>query len=516
MNATGSRNAAAGTRLQTFAMPDAGEGLTEAEVLSWRVAVGDMLTVNQVMVEIETAKAAVELPSPFAGRVHALLVEPGVTVQVGTPIITVDTDPAAGELEPPPVPAGTAVVQGTGGHGSPQNGAGANSAGASGAGASGAEPVGSGGAKIGEVSADGRIATLVGYTSAGAATVRRARRGASGAALEPVVMPAPVASQVPVVEEEQEREPTAAASLSGRGSASGRAPLAAPPVRKLAKDLGVALSSVIPTRADGVISRLDVENAAAAGTVESTEGGRSQQDGRRERRIPVKGVRKVTAAAMVASAFTAPHVTEFLTVDVTPMMELRDRLRRRPEFADVKLSPLAFAARAVCLAARRTPEVNAAYEASEDAGGQDHIVVKDYVNLGIAAATPRGLLVPVIRDADRLDLAGMAAALQQLTATARAGTTTPAQMSGGTFSITNVGVFGVDTGTPIINPGEAAILALGSIKDAPWVVNGELAVRKVCQLALSFDHRVVDGQQGSRFLADVGALLSDPGLALAF
>ncbi len=219
---------------------------------------------------------------------------------------------------------------------------------------------------------------------------------------------------------------------------------------------------------------------------------------------------------MVASAFTAPHVTEFLTVDVTPMMELRDRLRRRPEFADVKLTPLTFVARAVCLAARRTPEINAAFESAAEAGGQDHIVVKEYVNLGIAAATPRGLLVPVVHRADSLDLAGLATALQDLAATARAGATTPAQMTGGTFSITNVGVFGVDTGTPIINPGESAILALGSIKDAPWVVDGQLAVRKVCQLALSFDHRVVDGQQGSQFLADLGALISDPGLALAF
>jgi pyruvate dehydrogenase E2 component (dihydrolipoamide acetyltransferase) len=194
-------------------------------------------------------------------------------------------------------------------------------------------------------------------------------------------------------------------------------------------------------------------------------------------------------------------------------MELRERLRRRPEFADIKLTPLAFAARAVCLALRRTPELNAVYQVGDDF---DEIVIKDYVNLGIAAATPRGLLVPVIRDADGLDLAGLAAALQELSATARAGHTPPAQMAGGTFTITNVGVFGVDTGTPIINPGEAAILALGSIKDAPWVVDGQLAVRKVCQLALSFDHRVVDGRQGSQFLADVGALLSDPGLALAF
>ncbi len=488
MNATGTATSA---RLQTFSMPDAGEGLTEAEVLNWRVAVGDLLTVNQVMVEIETAKAAVELPSPFAGRVHALLVEPGVTVQVGTPIITVDTDPSAGALEPPPAATGGNGVANAEPQASPGEGSGA-------------------GAKIGEVSADGRIATLVGYTSAGASTARRPRRGASGAVLEPTAMPSPVTCTVPAVVGDQEREPTAAASLSGR------APLAAPPVRKLAKDLGIELGTVRSGRADGVISRSDVENAVAAKTTGAAAATSVGTSGPRERRIPVKGVRKMTAAAMVASAFTAPHVTEFLTVDVTPMMELRQRLRRRPEFADVTLSPLTFAARAVCLAARRTPEVNSAFEASPEVGGQDHIVLKEFINLGIAAATPRGLLVPVIRDADRLDLAGMAAAMRDLTAAARAGTTTPAQMSGGTFSITNVGVFGVDTGTPIINPGESAIVALGSIKDAPWVVDGHLAVRKVCQLSLSFDHRVVDGQQGSQFLADVGALLSDPGLALAF
>ena len=444
-------------RLQSFSMPDVGEGLTEAEVLSWHVAVGDTLTVNQVMVEIETAKAAVELPSPFAGRVHALLVEPGVTVEVGTPIITIDTDPGAGEIEQqPPAEPSAGPAEGT-------------------------DRANGNGAKIGEVAADGRIATLVGYTSAAGATSRRQRR------------PGPVPAE----------------PVPPQASPPAQAPLATPPVRKLAKDLGIDLTSVHASRADGVITRADIESASAGTSSGSATGGA------REVRIPVKGIRKATAAAMMASAFSAPHVTEFLTVDVTPMMELRDRLRRRPEFADVKLTPLAFAARAVCLAARRTPELNAAFSRGPD-GTDDHIIVKQYVNLGIAAATPRGLIVPVIRDADALDLAALAAALQDLTATARDGHTTPAQMTGGTFTITNVGVFGVDTGTPIINPGEAAILALGSIKDAPWVVDGQLAVRKVCQLALSFDHRVVDGQQGSQFLADVGALLADPGLALAF
>jgi len=291
-------------------------------------------------------------------------------------------------------------------------------------------------------------------------------------------------------------------------------------VRKLAKDLGVDLGTVPASRADGVISRADVERVAAAGALATSSNAfagagtrRVDDPAGREQRIPVTGIRKATAAAMVASAFTAPHVTEFLTIDVTPMMELRDRLRGRREFAEHKLTPLAFVARAVCLAARRTPEINATFEA--EAGG-DVIVVKRYINLGIAAATQRGLVVPVIHDADALDLAGLAGALQELTTTARDGHTTLEQMSGGTFTITNVGVFGVDTGTPIINPGQAAILALGSIKDAPWVVDGQLAVRKVCQLALSFDHRVLDGQQGSQFLADVGALLADPGIALTF
>jgi len=471
-------------RLQTFSMPDVGEGLTEAEVLEWRVAVGDTLTVNQVIAEIETAKAAVELPSPFAGRVQELLVPPGVTVRVGTPIIRVDTQPGAGDLPlpaPPPVPAGSAVPM------APL--APANDA----AGPNGSTPADNGaGTKIGEVTSDGRIATLVGYVSAGASNARRPRRTAA---------PPAAPGSVPVVTE-------AVVEVSAA------APLATPPVRKLAKELGIDLAQVTATRPDGVISRSDIENASAAKHPDQAAPAvlaGSYDPATRELRVPVKGIRKATAAAMVTSAFTAPHVTEFLTVDVTPMMELRDRLRRRTEFADVKLTPLAFVARAVCLAVRRTPELNATFD---EAAGE--IVVKQYVHLGIAAATPRGLIVPVIRDADALDLAGVAHRLSDLAATARDGRTSPAQMGGGTFSITNVGVFGVDTGTPIINPGEAAILALGSIKDAPWVVDGQLAVRKVCQLALSFDHRVVDGQQGSQFLSDVGGLLADPGMALTY
>ncbi len=323
---------------------------------------------------------------------------------------------------------------------------------------------------------------LVGYGAKTMATTRRAR---VGAVATPVVPPPVAAPPAP--------EPVR----------TGRVPLAKPPVRKLAKSLGVDLSALVAGRADGVITRDEVVHASTAQAPIAA--------GSAERRVPVKGVRKMTAEAMVASAFTAPHVTEFLTVDVTPMMQLRAKLKAHRDFAGLKLTPLAFAAKAVCLAARRTPDVNARYDA--DAG---EIVYHSAVHLGIAAATPRGLMVPNIRDAEKLSLAELAQALTELTATAREGKTAPSSMTGGTFTITNVGVFGVDTGTPILNSGEAGILALGAIKQAPWVVDGELAVRTVCQLALSFDHRVVDGQQGSQFLADVGAVLADPAMAIAY
>ncbi|WP_051267592.1 dihydrolipoamide acetyltransferase family protein [Nakamurella lactea] len=484
-------NAPATGRIRQFPLPDVGEGLTEAEILEWKVAVGDTVTVNQILVEIETAKAAVELPSPWAGQVHELLAEPGVTINVGTPIISIDTEPGAGP-------------------------------------AADVEEVGS---KIGEVAADGRIATLVGYIPAAGSSARRPRKGLPGQPPAPTAAAQLAAGGEPGTAADAVKagathgEPGHSLASAGGptvdtddGAPRTQAPLAAPPVRKYAKDLGVDLASVSSSRDDGVITRADVAAAAdspAAGDSAPVEtvavqGGGARQGGG-ERRVPIKGVRKMTAQAMVSSAFTAPHVTEFLTVDVTPMMQLRERLKARRDFAGVKITPLTFAARAVCIAARRTPEVNSVWD---EAAGE--IVFKDYVHLGIAAATPRGLVVPNIRDADRMSMLELAAALGELTDIARQGKTSPAAMAGGTFTITNVGVFGVDTGTPIINPGESAILALGSIKDLPWVVDGQIAVRKVCQLALSFDHRVIDGQQGSEFLADVGALLADPGMAMVF
>jgi len=448
--------------LREFAMPDVGEGLTEAEVVTWNVGPGDTVTVNQILCEIETAKAAVELPSPYAGTVGKLLVEPGQTVAVGSPIIAIET----AEATPAPV---APVAEETG-------------------------------AKIGEAGKDGRIATLVGYGPRPGSAARRPRRTPppAPAALADATAPAPSL-------QEAEAEPVAGSVANG----SGPVPLAKPPVRKLARDLGVDLRLVTPAGADGVITREDVR-AHAAGAVEQAAEPvvRSTNGTRRE---PIRGVRKATAAAMVASAFTAPHVTEFLAVDVTETMALRERLRASREYAGVKLTPLAFVAKAVCLALARTPEVNARWD---EAAGE--IVFHDRVQLGIAAATPRGLMVPKVRDADALTLKELAVALAALTDTARAGRTPPADLVGGTFTITNVGVFGVDTGTPILNPGEAGILAVGAIKPTPWVVDGELAVRTVCRLALSFDHRLVDGEQGSRFLADVGALLTDPGLALTW
>ncbi|AEA28696.1 Dihydrolipoyllysine-residue acetyltransferase [Pseudonocardia dioxanivorans CB1190] len=465
-----------------FRMPDVGEGLTEAEVVSWRVAPGDTVTVNQILVEIETAKAVVELPSPYAGTVGELLAEPGVTVEVGTPIIAIETA-EAGSPEP----------------------------------AAAAAPSDEGGAKIGEAGADGRIATLVGYGPRQGTVARRPRRGSPGAAARPAALAdaavAPAEVEPPAPEAPSQAAP---ASVGGPAQTPGAdpwgdlVPLAKPPVRKLARDLGVDLRQVTGTGAGGVITRDDVQAFTAAPATEPAAAA-GPAVGREDRREAIRGVRKATAAAMVSSAFTAPHVTEFLSVDVTATMDLRDRLRAGREFRDVKLTPLAFVAKAVCLAAKRTPAINATWDA--DAG---EIVYHGAVHLGIAAATPRGLIVPKIRDADLLDLRALATGLSELTETARAGKTPPTDLVGGTFTITNVGVFGVDTGTPIINPGEAAILAVGAIKPMPWVVDGELAVRTVCQLSLSFDHRLVDGEQGSRFLADVGALLEDPGVALTW
>jgi 2-oxoisovalerate dehydrogenase E2 component (dihydrolipoyl transacylase) len=285
--------------------------------------------------------------------------------------------------------------------------------------------------------------------------------------------------------------------------------LAKPPVRKLAKDLGVDLRTLTPTGPEGIVTREDVQAAASGAVASATSTTRPSSGGERETREPIKGVRKMMAQAMVDSAFTAPHVTEWITVDATRTMRLVERLRSHRDFRDVKVSPLLVLAKAALLAMRRTPEINATWDEAAQ-----QVVFKHYVNLGIAAATPRGLVVPNVKDADAMSLVELARALNELTRVAREGKTQPAEMSGGTFTITNVGVFGVDAGTPIINPGESAILCFGAVRKQPWVHNGKIKPRDITTLALSFDHRLVDGEKGSRFLADVAAVLEDPGNAL--
>ncbi|GIL36502.1 dihydrolipoamide acetyltransferase family protein [Phycicoccus sp. DTK01] len=491
--------------LREFKLPDPGEGLTEADIVTWHVAVGDTVKVNDVVVEVETAKSLVELPVPFAGTVSALHVAEGDTVEVGTPIITVDD--GVGGASAPAAPAPAAAQEPA----------------APAAPASDGEEIGEG--LIGGTTSTGRTAVLVGYGVKQTEAVRRPRKGAATPAPGTSPSPAPVQQSTNVSTsvrsdarpdasgvQESSKVSTSAPSQAGTGARA----LAKPPVRKLAKDLGVDLGSVTPTGDGGVVTRADVEAAASgASQPPAAAPDRGAETGTRETRVPVKGVRKMTAQAMVGSAFTAPHVTEWVTVDVTATMELVENLKRDREFRDVKVTPLLVLAKAMCVAVRRNPEINASW----DEAAQE-IVLKHYVNLGIAAATPRGLVVPNIKDADRMTMRELADAIAGLTATAREGRTQPADMSGGTLTITNVGVFGVDAGTPILNPGESAILAFGSVTRRPWVVgtgaDERIEPRWVTTLALSFDHRLVDGELGSRFLADVAALLADPARGLVW
>ncbi len=489
--------------MSDYLLPDVGEGLIEAEIVTWKVKVGDEVKINDVVVEIETAKSLVELPSPYAGVVEALLVPEGETVPVGTPIIRIGDGVSA----PAPAPAAPDLTE-----------------------MDLSNPAASGG---------GEGESLVGRNKADRGPVRRARRTAPDAAGVHVakadvhdVFNAGAPQQhdrvVQIVEairtdaQQQAGQPIewVAPVASPVEVPGGQVALAKPPVRKLARDLGVDLATCHGTGAGGVITRADVE-AAASGVSTGSASGVSTASanvpvGERSWREPIKGVRKMMGQAMVASAFTAPHVTEWVSVDVTRTTEFVARLKARREFADVKVSPLLVLAHACLRAIRRTPVINSYW----DEAAQE-IEFRRFVNLGIAAATPRGLVVPNIKDAETLSLLELAGALGDLTSTARSGKTQPAEMSGGTFTITNVGVFGVDGGTPIINPGESAILCFGATRRQPWVVtdadgNESLEIRDVATLTLSFDHRHVDGESGSRFLADVAAIMEDPATALLF
>ncbi|MFC8238114.1 dihydrolipoamide acetyltransferase family protein [Streptomyces sp. NPDC057284] len=459
-------------RFREFKMPDVGEGLTEAEILKWYVQPGDTVTDGQVVCEVETAKAAVELPIPFDGVVHELRFPEGTTVDVGQVIIAVDVVPGGGEAAAEPVAPAVAAPEPA------------------------AEPE----------APKGRQPVLVGYGVAESSTKRRARKGTE-----------PPAAAAAAIQGELNGHTTTAVPAATVVPES--RPLAKPPVRKLAKDLGIDLATVTPTGPGGIITREDVHAAAApvpapaaapaapavAPEAVAVPVAAAPVPGARETRIPVKGVRKAIAQAMVGSAFTAPHVTEFVTVDVTRTMKLVAELKEDKDMAGVRVNPLLIIAKALLVAIKRNPEVNAAWDEANQ-----EIVQKHYVNLGIAAATPRGLIVPNIKDAHDKTLPQLAAALGELVTTAREGKTSPAAMAGGTVTITNVGVFGVDTGTPILNPGESAILAVGAIKLQPWVHKGKVKPRQVTTLALSFDHRLVDGELGSRVLADVAAILEQP------
>ncbi|MFI6277482.1 dihydrolipoamide acetyltransferase family protein [Streptomyces sp. NPDC050988] len=488
--------------LREFKMPDVGEGLTEAEILKWYVQAGDTVTDGQVVCEVETAKAAVELPIPFDGVVHELRFPEGTTVDVGQVIIAVDVNGGAAPAAPPAeAQAPAASVPTAAAPATPS----APAAPAERTEAPPEKPAAAGE----KAKPAGRTPVLVGYGVAESSTKRRPRRGV------PAQQPEAAAAAAVAVQSE----------LNGHGHAAPAArPLAKPPVRKLAKDLGVDLATVTPSGPDGIITREDVHAAVApAAPVQETPAAAvpasapapvrapapvATYDGARETRIPVKGVRKATAAAMVGSAFTAPHVTEFVTVDVTRTMKLVEEIKRAPDtygLQGLRVNPLLLIAKALLVAIKRHPEVNASWDEANQ-----EIVQKHYVNLGIAAATPRGLIVPNIKDAHAKTLPQLAESLAELVATARDGKTSPAAMQGGTVTITNVGVFGVDTGTPILNPGESAILAVGSIKLQPWVHKGKVKPRQVTTLALSFDHRLVDGELGSKVLADVAAILEQP------
>jgi 2-oxoisovalerate dehydrogenase E2 component (dihydrolipoyl transacylase) len=409
---------------QQFRLPDVGEGLTEAEILRWYVKPGDVITLNQMICEIETAKAAVELPSPYAGTVTSLLVDVGATVDVGTPIISI----WSGLTE-----------------------------------------------AIESASPSSRTAVLVGYgVKEELEAPRRHRRAVT-----------PVDGGESVVFERHDGPV-----------------VAKPPVRKLARDLGIDLRKIRTT--SGQVSRGDV--LAAAGSVPGIEAPEATSyDAAREERLPIKGVIREMAKAMTTSAFTAPHVTVWLKVDVTRTLKLVRRLREEPEFEGVRVSPLLIVAAALIKATHEFPRINASWDEANQ-----EIIVRGYVNLGIAAATPRGLLVPVIHEADAMSLPDLGRALMDLVDTAREGRTLPERMKHGTITITNVGVLGVDGGTPILAPGQAGILAVGQISDTAWVHKGKIKIRPVCELTLSFDHRMVDGELGSRVVARIAKLLEDP------
>ncbi|MFI5535355.1 dihydrolipoamide acetyltransferase family protein [Nocardia sp. NPDC051900] len=438
-----------------FRLPDLGEGLTDAELVSWTVAVGDTVELNQAIADVETAKAVVSLPSPFAGRVVELLARPGDTVAVGSPLIRIQ---AAGAEETP--------------------------------------------------SDTGRTSVLVGYGPEAEATSRRrppAQPGVSRSDRADGQAEAQGVSRsdhADSLAEEVHEQPPGTVLGAPRAAAT-------PAARKLARELGLDLWFIAGSGPGGAVTVEDVRGAVpvsqpgpATAPAVADAGARPSA---REERTPISGIRKRTAAAMLTSARAIPQASTFVTADCTASMEVLDHLRSTKSFAGLALTPLPLVAEAALAALADFPGMNACW----DEAAQE-IVTKHYVNLGIAVATERGLLVPNIKEAQTLSLRDLTREIGWLADTARAGSATPAELRGGTFTITNVGVFGVDAGVPLVNPGEAAILCLGSIRKRPWVVRDEIAIRWVTTLGVSFDHRMVDGELAARFLATVAGFLEDP------
>ncbi|MFI5720811.1 dihydrolipoamide acetyltransferase family protein [Nocardia sp. NPDC051750] len=460
-----------------FRLPDLGEGLTDAELQNWTVAVGDEVELNQTIAEVETAKAVVALPSPFAGTVVELLAEPGATVEVGAPLLRIRT-----------------AAPGPGGN--------------------------------------GHSAVLVGYGPAEEQVSRRRRGGRRAATGESPGDDIRSSSAVeyedgvigaggPVTAGSGERsgaprEPGGIAAAEA-GLAGGRV-AATPGARKLARELGIDLWYVAGSGPEGAVTVADVRGAVPVSepdsrerdTEESAPAGQRAGGSVREERVAISGVRKRTAAAMTASARTIPQASTSSTVDITSSLELLEHLRATKSFEGLTPTPLALVAKSVLAALAEYPGINTFWDEANS-----EIVTRYYVNLGIAVATARGLLVPNIKDAQTLSLRELCREIGWLAQTARDGRANLPDLRGGTFTISNVGVFGVDTGTPLVNPGEAAILCVGAVTRRPWVFRGELAVRSVVTLTLSFDHRMIDGELAARFLATVAGLLEDPLTLLA-
>jgi len=433
--------------MKIFTLPDVGEGLTEADLVNWLVNVGDTVAVNQVVAEIETAKSLVEIPSPWAGVVKDLFVEVGDTVNVGDNFFAVQVTAGATDDEAAPQ------------------------------------------------------APLVGSGPKADTPGRRRRRGRPA-------QDAPAEVETPIEPEPVTEPATEPAPEPVQKSDLFEKVLAKPPVRKLAKDHGLDLSTITPTGQHGEVTRSDVQAVLdGTETAEQTRPAATSTAGTSET-IKVTGVRKATAKAVTESYTTAPHISVYRQIDATRTMEYIQRLKQHPRFENVRISPLLVLAMAVTQAAINTPQANASWHG-------DSYTLHHHVNLGIAAATPRGLLVPNIKNAHELNQLQMAQGIQELTQRARDGKTQPAELSGGTITITNIGVLGLDTGTPILNPGESGIIAFGAIKQQPWVVDGKIEPRWVTTLGGSFDHRIVDGVEAGAFLADVAAILEEPALLIS-